>query len=120
MFGNTWGFRKIGVIHGVQSRHILQMHKRYRAADNRLLRRYPPAFISKDKQRCGKVVMRFDVGRIFWTSDEPRRAPDHANPRQCRARLIFLMSGAAGKRGQTAMNSAGDAGRGVGGGLSDE
>jgi hypothetical protein len=99
MFGDTWGFQKIGVIHGAQSRHILQTRKRDRAVDNRLPRRHPPAFISKDKQAYGKVVMRFDVGRIFWTSDEPRRAPDHANPRQCRARLIFLMSGAAGKTG---------------------
>jgi hypothetical protein len=32
MSGNTWGFQKIGVIHGAQSRHVLQTHKRDRAA----------------------------------------------------------------------------------------
>jgi hypothetical protein len=57
------GLSKIGVIHGAQSRHVLQTHKRDRAADNRLPVRHPPAFISKDKQGYGKVVMRFDMGR---------------------------------------------------------
>ncbi|WP_175556527.1 hypothetical protein [Acidocella aminolytica] len=64
--------------------------------------------------------MSFAVKRSFWPSDESRGAPDPANPRQCREGIAFHVRFRQQNGTHAAMNSAGDAGRGVGGGLSGE
>jgi hypothetical protein len=74
-----------------------------------------------DKRIGRHMVMHFAVERSFWSSDEPDR---HTCPWQSTTITpegnAFHVRFRQQNRIHAAMRPAGDAGRGVGGGLSDE